>query len=327
MFTFVGHPEIDKVRWDECVTQPPQCLCYALSWYLDIISPGWNALIWEEAGHYLAVIPLPESHKWGVSFVRQPLFTQQLGVFGHHDLPNQAWKEIFAQLQKRVNFVAHYHFNAANTPSLQAFLASQSAVGWSLAHTHHLDLSQSYAQLAVRYTRDRRMNLQRAERAKLTLVESTDIEPLIAMFAQNVAPTFTRGIHPQSYAWLRAIYRALHQRGMASLHYAAGPTGELGAGTLFAQTGSKIIYLFNAAFDHARRANGRTWLLDQQFQRSAGQPLIFDFESPELPEIVSFYRSFGAEPVPFCKISYNHLPRWINAAWWVKQQLGHRTAR
>jgi hypothetical protein len=297
-------------------------MIYALSWYLDVVSPGWGGLVQKSGEGYHAVVPLPMTQKWGIPFLRQPLFAQQLGFFGEPGALAPDWPALFAALQKQAKLVAHYSFNVANTPTLQAHLAGQPTVGWEIAHTHHLDLSPGYAYLRAHYSRDRLNNLRRAERANLTLVESDDLEPLLAMFAQSVAPGFAGGIHLQSYAWLRAIHAGLRARGLAQLWYAAGPNGQLGAGILLARSGNQLIYLFNAAYNHARRDNGRTWLLDQAFRQYAGQPLVFDFESPQVADIASFYRSFGATEVPFCRVAYNNLPNWVRAAWWLKKRWG-----
>ncbi len=320
-FTFHPHHQIDQARWDTCVGQSPQFLVYGLSWYLNLVSPGWGALIAGAGGAYEAVMPLPLVQKWGFHYLSQPLFAQQLGVFGAPGLSARDWAALLAGLPRQVRLAAHYQFNAHNTPALAAVLASHPVIGSQLAHTHHLDLSPSYAHLRAGYHRDRQQNLQRAERGGLALVESTDLEPLLAMFAQSVAPKLAGGVHPQAYTRLRAVYAALRARGLARLWYAALPSGELGAGTLFAQSGQRVIYLFNAAPSHARKAEGRTWLLDQFFRQHAGQPLVFDFESAQVPDIAYFYHSFGAQAVPFCRIWYNQLPWWARAAWWAKKRL------
>ena len=73
-----ANSEIDKAKWDSCVVDSNNALIYAYSWYLDIVSPNWVALI---KGDYKVVFPLPAKKKLGVSYISQPLFTQQLGLF------------------------------------------------------------------------------------------------------------------------------------------------------------------------------------------------------------------------------------------------------
>src|SRR5690606_31954046 len=67
--------------WDRCIKNAPNQLIYAWSFYLDIISPGWDALV---MGDYEMVMPLTGKKKWGISYLYQPAFTQQSGIFGKH---------------------------------------------------------------------------------------------------------------------------------------------------------------------------------------------------------------------------------------------------
>ena len=81
MLRHVRHAEIDRSQWDALINQAPNGLIYALTWYLDSVSPGWEALVKEVAGRYVAVLPLPVRRKYGFSYLLQPLLTQQLGLF------------------------------------------------------------------------------------------------------------------------------------------------------------------------------------------------------------------------------------------------------
>ena len=69
--------EIDKSKWDNTVSCSDFSLPYFFSWYLDVVSPGWEALIAED---YSYIMPLTVKIKCGIKYVIQPPFTQQLGV-------------------------------------------------------------------------------------------------------------------------------------------------------------------------------------------------------------------------------------------------------
>ena len=55
MIQLLKHNEIDKPRWDECIQNSPNGLIYAYSWYLDFISPKWEAMV---RGDYEFIMPL-----------------------------------------------------------------------------------------------------------------------------------------------------------------------------------------------------------------------------------------------------------------------------
>src|SRR5437016_14568872 len=78
MIRYFQHHQIDKKKWDDSIRRSVNGMVYAYSWYLDVVSPNWNALI---EGNYEAVFPLTWRKKYGFYYLYQPLFTQQLGVF------------------------------------------------------------------------------------------------------------------------------------------------------------------------------------------------------------------------------------------------------
>ena len=174
------------------------------------------------------------------------------------------------------------------------------------ATTHILNLAVGYPEIYQHYTSDRKVNLRRALAANWTIKNSIDPEPLLALFRAHHADAIAGGIAEWAYAIIRNLIRELHLRGLAMLRYAVH-AGEIEAGALFVQEGSRIIYLFNAASPIGREGNARTLLIDQLIQEKAGQQLVFDFESPSKQSIRSFYQSFGAREDTFWEVRWNRL--------------------
>src|ERR1043166_3881376 len=78
MIRYFRNQEIDKSQWDACISGSQLPMVYGCSWYLDVVSPGWDALVLDD---YRAVMPLTHAHKFFIGYLYQPFFTQQLGVF------------------------------------------------------------------------------------------------------------------------------------------------------------------------------------------------------------------------------------------------------
>ena len=85
MIKHVTHNELDKIKWDNCIDHANNTLIYAYSWFLDVVSPNWEALVYND---YEAVMPLTHKRKFLINYLYQPFFTQQLGVFSRFE--NQA---------------------------------------------------------------------------------------------------------------------------------------------------------------------------------------------------------------------------------------------
>ncbi|CAN5870723.1 hypothetical protein BH24BAC1_BH24BAC1_35860 [soil metagenome] len=310
MFLLRPNHQIDRQKWDECIERSPEGLVYALSWYLDLVSPGWEALIDEQEGEYLTVVPLPTARKFGLSFLRQPLFCQQLGVFSVlEEVPLSFLGAVVNELCHHYRHIRDYSFNTAN-PDLPLLSLSGLSV-WN-QHTHFLSLLEPYERLYRQYSRDRKLNLRRAQKANLTVSESQDIRPLIDIFREDTAHKIYGGVAESSYDLLASLFAEFQKRDWARLLYTHQAGGEKEAGCLFVQYKGRITYLFNAATKTGRNRNGRSLMIDQIIRENAGKDRILDFESPSGMEAITyFYQGFGATPVRFQTIQYNNLPIYI----------------
>lgn len=296
--------ELDTQKWDACVGRAQQPVVYALSWYLDVVSPRWSALIEERDGVYQTVLPLPEAQRWGITYLKQPFFAQQLGFFSRERL-TQGQRRAFLAIQK-YRYVADYCFNTTDAcfPLPQGKGIRQ--------HTHYLDLRPAYDTLRANYRTDRRHRLRQTEKQNLPIAESTDIEPLIRMFDQTVAPNIQGGVQETVYHLLRQLFAEVQRRELGTLYYALRQDGTPGAGAWFVRWQGQIIYLFNAAFAEARHENGRTRILDRVIRQYAQTEHYLDFESAQVPAVADFYASFGAKAYPFWRWYDNRLPLWID---------------
>lgn len=315
---YFSNRQINYAKWDACVEASGQRLVYALSWYLDVVSPSWAGLVEEQDEQYVAVMPLPVKQQFGINYLAQPFFCQQLGFFS---IKNSMQPEPFiAVLQRQFALISKYSFNTGNIFQLNPDENADLQV--YRHYTHHLNLNQSYAAIYQHYSRDRKLNLKRSQKAGLIIRESTDIQILIRLFKEDAASRIRGGVSEATYTQLQQLYQALAAKGLATLLYTQIPTGEIDAGCLFVTYGQKIIYLFNAASVAGRSRNGRSLMIDYIIQKYAGQPYVFDFESPvNISSIIRVYQGFGAEPVPFYTISQNKLPAPLKLLKKVRQFL------
>jgi hypothetical protein len=78
MIVYLKNSEIDREQWNNCIYASKSSKPYAYSWYLDIMAPGWEALIDDD---YDSVFPLPGFSRFGIQYITTPIFLQQLGAF------------------------------------------------------------------------------------------------------------------------------------------------------------------------------------------------------------------------------------------------------
>ncbi len=298
-------PQIDNGLWDDFIDNSPQKILYAYSWYLDIVAPRWSALVAIDEQGWLAVLPIPLRPKFGVWVVQQPLFCQILGVFfRNNEFDSTISEELITRLLSEYRYISTYSgWFLDVSPQPERHHRSQR---WC-RFTQVLYLNQNYETLKNNYTADRKTNLQKAQKYNWQVVESADIEPIIAIFKQNHAHQIEGGVSENGYNLLRKVFEKLVEKQAVKLFYTL-KNNQIEAGAMFALYGSRIVYIFNAATPTGRQHNARTLLIDKVLQQYAESGYVFDFESPMIDSIGSFYESFGASKSYFEELKQNNLP-------------------
>jgi hypothetical protein len=318
MIRYISHEEVNRPQWDTLITEAPNGLIYALSWYLDIVSPGWAAFVKEEQGRYVAVLPLPERRKFGLRYLKQPVFAQQLGLF-YVAMPTPAdWWQLADLLRKRYRFVTEYAFNTGNTDLLGK---GQPGLEGTTCTTYHLDLRIEYPLILAGYKPNRRRSLNQGRRRGLQIEPTQNIDQLLQIFAENTASKIY-GLIGEDYEYriLRVLYARAQQAGMAEMWQARNSSDEVVAMILLLKFNRKIIYLFSGATVAGKAAGAISVLLDETFRAYSAQDICFDFETRDVPGLRGFYSSFGSVPAPFLTITANRLP------WPVRQLKAARMA-
>lgn len=299
---FLQRAQIDTEKWNNFIATSPQSILYANTWYLDTITPDWCALVMEENGQWQAVMPLPVRQKWRTKVIQQPLFCQMLGVFSINETVfRQATHAFLQKLPAYFRYISIY----TGRFFIQDGLPNNYEI--EHCHTHILPLHLCYDTLYENYTADRRLNLHRAKKMNWQIEKSGDINPLIALFKTYHAAQIEGGVAESAYQLLQKVAKALEEKKAMHLVYAL-KDGKIEAGALFAMDRQRIIYLFNAASPLGRKGNARSLLIDQIIQQYAETGIIFDFESPEVESIASFYQSFGTKNEGYQSLHLNNLP-------------------
>ena len=174
MIRLLKHNEINKRRWDDCINKSFNGNVYALSWYLDIVHPNWNALIEND---YERVMPLTNSKKFGLSYMFQPFFVQQLGVFSTSQL-SQDDVDNFINAIPQQYLLTQYRLNSYNKVDYDSDIIAK--------HRNvELDLIYDYQYLYNNYNNNTKRNLAKAEAAGLSINNNINPEIIISLFRNN----------------------------------------------------------------------------------------------------------------------------------------------
>lgn len=302
MFRFVSHKEIDKTQWDQCLDQCPWARIYAYSWYLDQVHPQWNALIF---GAYHAIVPLPTRKKYGITYLAQPPFCQQLGLYAREEIWKEGAFSFFEALPRSIRW-GHYQLNSHNVPSQpknhkQAFVIKNRS-------NYELSLAAPYERLQKAYSANTRRNIRKAQKNQLFLSLSLDPHLLIHLKQQNEQVP----ISGESYRNLQGIIEMGIQKGKGtSVGVWDSSQKELLAGAFLLQGPFHLVYLLAVSSERGKEMRAMFYLVDQVISQFSTGSCNLDFEGSDLPGLARFYEGFGATNHPYPQVHLQRIPQWI----------------
>lgn len=305
MILHLRHNEIDKQKWDESIANSRNTLVYAYSWYLDVVSPQWEALVDDE---YKAVMPLTWRKRFGIRYLCQPFFVQKLGVFSPEEVTN-AHLEAFVEKAKSLFSFAEINLNADNV------------FGDMPRHRNfELDLDD-YEQLESRYHDNTHRNLSRAQKSNLVVQDLADIDKVIALFDADRRQKI-ESFETKSYDVLRALADKALERGDGFIRGVSDGDGKLLAAAFFVSDGHKLTFMFSGNSAEGKQVQAMTFLIDSVVREYSGYGRILDFEGSDDEGLARFYAGFGARLIEYGSLRYNNMSWFSNLilAVWKKMK-------
>ena len=294
MIQYLTHNQIDKKKWDATIAECGNI--YAYSWYLDMVHPHWEALIEDD---YQSVMPITGGKKFGVNYLYQPYFVQQLGVFSKQPLTQEKTEAFLKAIPSKYRF-AEIRLNENNT-------FEKDVQGIDYHKNVLLDLNQSYESIRANYHQNTKRNLAKAEGNNLQIVNTVIPYHVVALFTDNRGALLDKWGDAE-YARLTALGKVAVQRDAAFiLGVTEKGVGLLICAAIFMKTKDRITFLFSGLKQEGKDRQAMTYLLDQVIQKYAGQPITFDFEGSDDENLARFYLGFGGQEVKYPSYTFNRL--------------------
>lgn len=296
MIRFVKHSEIDKFKWDACIKEAFNGNIYGWSWYLDVVHPGWNALIEDD---YERIFPLTGNKKFGIGYLYQPFFTQQLGIFSKSILNPEIVHRFLKEIPDQYQYI-DIKLNSHNKSDNEAFK--------TIRHINHeLDLINTHDRIYKKYATNTKRNLKKALDSGLTIGKNCKAEDIIAIFRKNRGRTISNWNDLEYARLLKLIYTAIF-RGQAMIYGVYTSQKELCAGAIFMRSHNKIVFLFSGTNKTAKETHALTFLIDSVIKEFAPSQFILDFEGSDNEGLARFYKGFGSKQTDYPGIVINRLP-------------------
>lgn len=274
----LSNSAIDYDKWDKCITEASNSFPYAQSWYLNIVSPGWEAIVSDD---YEYIMPLPLKRKYKIPYLVQPVLTQQLGIFSREIISEL----IIDEFIKAIPYYS-YELNLNENNKTSKALECQNLV---------LDLNQSYQKIATSFTKNTKRNIEKAESLELTLREDIPIHLFLEFYFHNFKNTLS--------SQQKSIFSEVVENGVlnnvAELYGVLSGSNSLIAVLCLLKSDSRLVYLLPVSNTEGKNSSAMFLLVNNIIKKEALTNKILDFEGSTLEGIARFYKGFGSKNQPY----------------------------
>jgi len=291
MIRYLKHNEIDRGKWDQCIRNACFETIYPYSWYLDLVSPGWEGLI---RGDYDAVFPLTWKIKYGIHYLVQPVLTQQLGVFTQEKSSDMVVRSFLDNIPSKFKHVdiCLNSSNELNNKKIQILKRVN----------YELNLNTGINNIRSVYSTNTRRNIQKALQNRLA-IKNIDIETYISLRKESDKKKFST-VH---YHWLEKLFSGILEKGSGEL-VGTFCNDKPCAAVLWAFSETRLLYLNAVSNESGKEKRAMFLMVDNYIGKNAGKELLVDFEGSMIPGVARFFKGFGAKANRYMRIRKSTFP-------------------
>lgn len=288
--SYLKNREIDKKKWNEAIDNSSNSLFYGFSWYLDIVSPSWSALVSE---NYEYILPLPCSKKYFLNYIYQPFFTSRFNIFSKNEIKKHIFEDFINSIPKkfvRVDLKIGFEY-FENTQSFD----------FEENKNYQLNLNSKYETLLSNYSKKHMANIRKAIKNEVKISEKIDIDNFIQMRKESMRDKGFTQITDNHFNMLKKIFQTVQKNGMLKMFEAKDINDKICGYSAFIEYSGRTIKYSTA--NHVGRKNSASYaLIDRYIKEKAGKNFILDFAGSNIESIAKFIRGFGAEKQSYISI-------------------------
>lgn len=293
MIVYHKNNEIDREQWDNCIKNSPGVKPYAYSWYLDIMAPGWEALVDDD---YDSVFPVPRVSRFGIQYVATPPFVQQLGAFSPDKPVSNA---IIEFLNYMPGFYKLIDLCVRQKIDIDGYKVTEK-------DNFELDLSKSYDKIWDNFSSFCKKNIEISAKKRPEIVSDITPDEILDLFIRNKEIQIRR-INLRDYERLKNLINFCLMNKKGRLIGVRDTKKRLIFGLFLVETiGSKNL-LLAVNTPQSRESRIDYFVVNDLIKNHSSTKTILDFAGSSIPSIASFMESFGCVNTPYYRIYRNRL--------------------
>jgi hypothetical protein len=287
----ISRNKIDINRYDRLVKQSGVNGLYTEVWYLDLCcNKQWSLLL---LGDYQGTIVLPTSKKILFNLIQHPILFQQSFVLTQPGVVID-YAEIIQFLSKSFSYISlrtSERMSKESEEKINCILKSEDYLSSKVSSTL-------------------RSNLKKSKKFELRYQESEDIN-LFFQFFKNHYHLTGSSIPENQVQQFEKIIKGCYNNKKTVLSFAYSKKGELVSVICWVIHNSKAYYMAAISSEEGRKQGAAHYLVDE-FIRKNRQISKIDFEGSSIEGVRRFYKTFGAQEIPYYHFHKNNLPFPLN---------------
>lgn len=268
--------EIDFQRWDTALAKSHHPYIYASSWYLNMVSPNWEALVNED---YSIIIPLPIRKVLGIKIIVQPPFCQQLGLFS----------TISQYAEESLYFQRSLPFATLVYQTKNLFLKEKNLIVKKRVNLI-LPLQKKYNLLIKEFNQNTKRNTKKAKDFQQK-IEKTFCANTFIDFSQEHAPY---SLSVKNWGVLKCIVESSLKNERGTIWTVTNSDNSPLCMAFFLHNYDRITFLSGHSSPLGFTQKSMFLLMDHVINRYAESDKTLDFEGGSLEGVARFYKGFGA---------------------------------
>lgn len=302
MIKFVEHKNINKQKWDACISKSTDPSIFVYSWYLDAVCETWSALILND---YEAVFPLAEKSKYKISYLYQPFFSRYFGVYTKGKLNDALVAEFLNAIPEKFKFM-EFCLNESNGHRAKGFDVKERKY-------QELDIKRTHETIQKGYSDNAKRNVKKAVQAGLKIRPDISPEKIVDLFKRSKGGELEI-FKPADYKTLIALMNTcVEKKKGQSIAVYDGAT--LCAAGFFMFSDNRFVFLKSGVTDEGKSKGAMHLLFDYFIKQNSGKHYVLDFGGSSVDSVARFYKNFGAKDCVYLQVKKSNLPRIVK---WVR---------
>ncbi len=297
----------EQAAYRELCASGPSIPLFQQAWWLDATcGQEWDVVLVRKGQEIHAALPFRRRSRRGFTVLSQPALTQFLGPWLRDTGAKKAndysrQKDLMTELIEALP--DHAHYTQSWSPAVTNWLPFYwKGFSQTTAYTYVLPDLTDADRIWKGLRENIRREIRRAEnRAGISVSSEASLEDFIALNAM----TFARQEKDLPYTpdYVRRLDAACTDHGCRRIFIARDGEGRAHSAAYLVWDAQNAYYLMGGSDPELRNSGAMSLCMWEAIRFAAGVTKRFDFEGSMIEPVERFFRSFGAEQVPYFRVT------------------------